>query len=267
MGEEVKKRRPRSRREELRALEEALGYVFEDRALLERALTHRSYANERRNIKYDNQRLEFLGDSVLGLVIAEALFLEDEKAPEGALSSQLSELVCETALVERAEAILLGDYLLLGRGEEQTGGRRKDALLGDAFEAVLGAIFLDGGHEAARQVILAHFEQAIEQVISQQGGAKAKSPRDFKSLLQRVVQSRHSVRPQYRIVEVLGPPHERVFTAEVMVKAHLLGQGEGTSKKAAEQAAAAQALEALESLEGDWESVESESVASRPDSG
>lgn len=252
---EVEKKRLRSRKEELAELQEALGYLFDDPSLLDRALTHRSFANERRNIKYDNQRLEFLGDSVLGVVIAEALFREDEKAPEGALSSQLSELVCEPALVERAETICLGDYLLLGRGEEQTGGRQKGALLADAFEAVLGAIFLDGGHQAARQVILAHFAKAIDEVINQESRHEPKSPQDFKSLLQRIIQRRQATRPEYRIVETLGPPHDRIFRAEVLVEDRILGEGEGKSKKAAEQQAAAQALELLEPLDGDWELI------------
>lgn len=238
-----------SRDDELRMLEEELGYLFNDQQLLARAMTHRSFANENSWARKDNQRLEFLGDAVLGLVIAEALFRLDERAPEGALSNQQSELVCEPALVRIAEKIKLGSYLRLGRGEERTGGRRKDGLLADAYEALLGAVYLDGGHEAARELILRLHERAIEEVL-RTGGIAAKSPRDSKSYFQRIVQIESDAPPEYRIVEEVGPPHERLFIAEVLVGDVVLGRGEGNSKKSAEQAAAEQGIAAWEEDSG-----------------
>ncbi len=248
------------RQEELARLESLIGYEFEDRALLQRALTHRSYANENPGVTRDNQRLEFLGDAVLGLVIAEALFREDEKAPEGALSNQLSELVCEPALMEVAESLDLGAYLRLGRGEEKTGGRDRSGTLADAYEAVLGAVYIDGGHEAATAVILSLQQDALEAVVSGRSRRAAKSPGDFKSLLQRKVQSERALRPEYRIADISGPPHLRQFTAEVLVEGEVLGVGEGTSKKAAEQKAAARAIARL------TQNSESSSLAQDEDS-
>lgn len=233
------------------SLEKAIGYEFADKELLVRAMTHRSFANENRQIKTDNQRLEFLGDAVLGLVVGEVLFRADEKAPEGALSSRLSELVCEAALVDRAQAIDLGSYVRLGRGEELTGGRQKEGVLADAYEAMLGAIHIDGGLGAARQMILEQFEDLVEAVLDGDTLGTSKSPGDFKSLLQREVQSRQPIRPRYRIVETSGPPHERQFVAEVLVDTTRLGLGQGRSKKEAEQAAAQVALERLAGLDDD----------------
>ncbi len=230
----------------LEELEGRLGYQFSDRALLRRAITHRSFANEHAGVDEDNQRLEFLGDAVLGLVVAEALFRADTEAPEGVLSRRLSRLVCEEALVERANAIELGEFLRLGRGEEMTGGRAKDALLADAYEAVLGAVFLDAGEEGARQVILEHFEQAFDDVLAGRVTNRDRSGNDFKSLLQREVQSRKPIRPCYKIVETSGPPHDRRFVAEVLVDSTAVGRGEGRSKQEAEQAAAAEAVAQLE---------------------
>ncbi len=240
--------------DDLPELEERLQYQFEDRELLLRALIHRSYANEHRSISGDNQRLEFLGDAVLGAVVSESLFREDEEAPEGALSSRLSELVCEGALVERAQALELGEFIRLGRGEELTGGRRKDGLLADAFESLLGALFLDGGYEPARRVILEQYGDLIAEVSNGRERKQLEAPGDYKSLLQRKVQSARPVRPTYQIVETSGPPHERRFVAQVTVEGTEVGRGEGASKKQAEQSAACQAVAALdthdEGLEG-----------------
>lgn len=237
--------------EDVSELESKIGYEFRDRSLLERALTHRSFANEHRSVNTDNQRLEFLGDAVLGVVIAETLFLADEAAAEGALSSRLAELVCEGALVERAEELELGQFVRLGRGEELTGGRSKAGLLADAYEALLGAIFIDSGHEQVRDLILAHFGGIITEVASDDGGRESESPGDFKSLLQREVQSQRPVRPEYRIAETTGPPHDRRFVAEAVVEGDAIGRGIGRSKKEAEQAAAAEALETLAQQEED----------------
>ena len=245
--------------EALSDLASRLGYDFDNEDLLARAMTHRSYANEYRQIDHDNQRLEFLGDAVLGLVIAEALFRADEDAPEGALSSRLSELVCEGALVERATELELGDFVLLGRGEELTGGRSKESLLADAYEALLGALYLDGGFEVTRSLILGHFDEAIAQVTRGSTSSRKEAPGDFKSLLQREVQSRRPVRPEYQIIATTGPPHERHFVAQVTVEGREVGRGEGRSKKEAEQAAAAEAIARLDDEDG-W-------LSSSPDHG
>lgn len=230
---------------ELEELENALGYEFDDLKLLRSAVTHRSYANEHDGVTDDNQRLEFLGDAVLGVVIAEELYRRDEQAPEGVLSSRLSELVCEPALVDRAHSLELGDFLRLGRGEEMTGGRRKEALLADAYEAVLGAVFLDAGHDRTRQLILEQFKDAIDAVTDGRGGGDVEARGDYKSLLQRRVQSHRPIRPDYQIVETSGPPHDRRFVAEVIVDSTVVGRGEGRSKQEAEQAAAAEAVDDL----------------------
>lgn len=235
---------------ELQQLESVLDYRFDNRELLRRAMIHRSYANERPEVETDNQRLEFLGDAVLGLVVAEALFREDEKAPEGVLSSRLSELVCEPALVERAGSLELGAYLHLGRGEELTGGRKKEALLADAYEALLGALYLDGGYAVVRRIILDHFAEAIEAMEAKQAIGEAGSPGDYKSLLQREVQRHRPMRPAYRIADTSGPPHDRRFVAEVLVEGQVVGRGGGRSKKEAEQNAAAEAVADLESPDG-----------------
>lgn len=230
-------------------LEQRLDYCFDDPTLLERALTHRSYANEHRNVDTDNQRLEFLGDAVLGVVIAEAVFRGDEAAPEGELSRQLSDLVCEPALVDQARNLKLGRFLRLGRGEEMTGGRQKEGLLADAYEAVLGAIFLDGGHEKAREVIRAHFQDLITGAADCDGMIDA-AQGDYKSLLQREVQRCRPQRPEYCIVETSGPPHDRRFVAHVVVSGEVVGRGKGRSKKEAEQNAAAEAVASLGAEEG-----------------
>lgn len=236
--------------EDLSALEEAIGYQFDNRQLLERAMTHRSYANEHRSVTEDNQRLEFLGDAVLGVVISGALFLADDEAPEGTLSSRLSELVCEGTLVDRAKALNLGQFLQLGRGEELTGGRHKDGLLADAYEALLGALFLDGGYEPVHRVIVEQFEVLIAGVSTGRECQQLEAPGDFKSLFQRQVQSERPVRPEYQIVETSGPPHQRRFVAQVSVEGTEVGRGEGASKKEAEQAAASKAVAALDACEG-----------------
>ena len=237
-------------RGELGDLEAELGYEFDDRELLRRAMTHRSYANEHPDVVDDNQRLEFLGDAVLGVVIAEALFRDDEEAPEGVLSHRLSTLVCEPSLVARAQDLELGSYLRLGRGEELTGGRNKEALLADAYEALLGAVYLDGGHSEVRRVILERFARGLKKAAAGDEPVGAETTRDYKSLLQCRVQSHRPVRPKYRIVETDGPPHDRRFVAEVLVDSQVVGTGRGTSKKAAEQAAAAEAVADLDEGSG-----------------
>lgn len=219
-------------------LEARLGYVFTRRDILERALTHPSYANERRTRRKHNQRMEFLGDSVLGMIIASRLYREDEFEDEGMLTRNLSTLVCEEALANKAREFDLGSFLQLGKGEEGQGGRDRDSILCDAFEAVLAAIFLDGGYEKVRSVVLAMHEREFT-VMSK---PKAQAP-NFKGQLQRVVQAAYNVQPHYEIVRAYGEEHDKMFVAQVNVKGELKGEGEGRSKKQAEQNAAQDAYE------------------------
>jgi len=226
----------------LEPLEVALGYTFEDQSLLLRALTHRSYANEAVGVVRDNQRLEFLGDAVLGLVIAEALFEAHPDYQEGGLSKCKAQLVCESTLASIARRLQLGDYLRLGRGEEASGGREKSSVLADAYEAVVAAVHLDGGFDAADAFVIRHHADAIREMSS------PIRVRDAKSRLQELIQQFTNIRPEYVIVDSRGPDHARVFSAEVRVLGDLIGRGEGRSKKGAQQRAAAAALERRETL-------------------
>lgn len=220
-------------------LEAILGYTFEERSLLVRALTHRSFANEVAADISDNQRLEFLGDAVLGVIIATELFHRDTDVDEGALSARLSQLVCEPALAHVARQIQLGDYLRLGRGESLSGGRTKESLLADAYEAVVAAIYLDGGQEAASAVIARLHAEALS------GASTTSAPSDYKSRLQTHIQGELNVQPSYEIIGESGPAHDKVFRARVLVRDEPLGEGQGGSKKSAEQEAARTALESL----------------------
>lgn len=226
-------------KEDVSELEVALGYRFADPGLLVRALTHRSFSNET-NFEANNQRLEFLGDAVLGLVIADAVFRKFPDSEEGGLSSRLSSLVNETALAEVASHLELGSYMRLGKGERLSGGREKPSVLADAYEAVLAALYLDGGLEVARAAIERLHAHALDEC---EGAAP---PEDHKSRLQRLVQSEGPFRPDYAIIAERGPAHARMFVAEVAVDGDPLGQGEGRSKKEAEQQAARAALKRWE---------------------
>ncbi len=223
------------------SLQAQLGHRFERPELLVRALTHRSYANEASDADGNNQRLEFLGDSVLGLVIACELFSRFETVQEGALSGALSRLVCEPALYTIAQKLDLGAYIRLGRGEAKSGGREKAGVLADAYEAILAAVFLDGGLEAARVVILDLHGDALD------GIEPEPTATDAKSRLQKIVQADTGDTPTYRILDERGPAHERIFLAVVEVDGRSLGQAEGRSKKDAERRAAQMALSVLES--------------------
>ncbi len=219
------------------ALEQKLGYQFNDRGLLEHALTHSSYANEHRNLGLtSNERLEFLGDSVLGMVAAERLFQEHPDMPEGELTRTRAALVCEGALHQVALSLGLGKYLRLGRGEDAGGGRQRPSILADATEAVLAAVYLDGGMEAVRPI--------IRRLILDREGERS-SGRDYKTALQELVQRTPGVAIAYRLVEESGPDHARVFRMEVTVGREVAGQGAGRTKKEAEQQAAKAALERL----------------------
>jgi len=221
----------------LRALEERLGFRFRDRSLLEQALTHRSFANEQGHDRH-YERIEFLGDAVLGLATAEWLFHEQSGDAEGRLARAKSYVVSAPALAGYARFLGLGDLLRLSVGEERTGGRDKPSLLADSLEAVFGAVFLDGGYQAARVVVVQYLESlALE--------ADEASRQDAKTVLQELLQAEGRPLPEYRLVEESGPDHAKRFVVECWVEEGLAGTGGGSSKKLAEQEAAERALAAL----------------------
>jgi len=218
--------------------ERRLGYRFSDPSLLETALTHRSHSYERGRDRVGNyERLEFLGDSLLGFLAAEWLYREDGRADEGTLSRRRQGVVRTTTLARAAGRLALGEAVLLGKGEESTGGREKRSLLADTFEAVLGAVYLDGGIKAARAFVRRHLKPELEAVR----GAET-SDDDYKTRLQEEIQARLQRTPRYRIVATFGPAHAREFEAAVMLDDEVLGTGRGTTRKRAEQQAARVAL-------------------------
>ncbi|MCI7809494.1 ribonuclease III [bacterium] len=219
----------------IKDLEEAIGYRFHNLSLLQNALTHSSYANERwHNSLLSNERLEFLGDSVLGMLVAEYLFRNFPNRPEGELTRMRADMVCETTLAAAANRIGLGDYLLLGHGEEQGGGRSRDSILADAVESVIAACFLDGGLDAAlnfiRQFIL------VEVPVTKLHNV------DYKTQLQELVQQKKNQTLSYALVDESGPDHDKRFDVEVSLNGAVVGKGSGSSKKRAEQDAARAAI-------------------------
>ena len=228
-------------RDEFDLLQQAIGYRFRDVGLLEHAMTHTSRANE--DVSggvVDNESLEFLGDAVLGFAIADQLFRDFPEFDEGQKSKTKAALVSTTALALQAERLGLGDHLLLGRGEEKTGGRRKQALLADGYEALIAAIYLDGGIEQARAFIAREFAPLLDD-ISRHG----LTGRDYKSSLQEYLQSHDYPLPEYRVAGTLGPDHRKLFQVEVVVRGEAIAAATGPSKKEAEQEAARAALEKL----------------------
>ncbi len=219
-------------------LEEKLGYEFVNPALLENALTHSSYANENKVKKLqNNERLEFLGDSVLGMVVADYLYRVHPDLPEGDLTRTRAALVCEESLAEVAQRLALGSYLKLGRGEDAGGGRTRPSIVADAVEAVLAAVYLDGGIGSVRKI--------IRRFILDRETEKGAS-RDFKTALQELVQRESGQVLSYRITGSEGPDHAKTFSAEVDLNGAPVGQGRGHSKKMAEQMAAKAAIEKLQ---------------------
>ncbi|MDH3629188.1 MAG: ribonuclease III [Acidobacteriota bacterium] len=222
------------------ALEVALGYRFKDRQLLGRALTHRSHSHEQ-NAPLDHyERMEFLGDALLGFVVADELLKRDAEADEGTLSRRRQQIVRAETLAEVSGLLGLGVVAHLGRGEDQSGGREKVSLLADLFESVLAAIYLDGGIRPARAFVRRHLRGQLR--ASSEG---EDAPSDAKTRLQERVQGRLQVTPRYRIVSKSGLAHALQFTAEVLIGQVVYGCGEGGSRKAAEQSAAKQALQKL----------------------
>ena len=229
-------------RDEFDALQQAIGYRFRDRGLLEHAMTHTSRANE--DVSggvHDNESMEFLGDAVVGFVIADVLFRDFPDFDEGEKSKTKAALVSTTTLARQAERLNLGEHLLLGRGEEKTGGRRKQALLADGYEALIAAIYLDGGIEHVRAFIVREFTPLLSEV--QQHGIAGSQ--DYKSALQELLQARDLPLPEYRLVGTMGPDHRKLFQVEVVVNGEALAESTGPSKKEAEQDAARAALDKL----------------------
>ena len=232
-------------RQEFAAFEERLGYSFRDRGLLEHALTHTSRANE--DVSggvIDNESLEFLGDAVLGFAIADLLFRRFPGRDEGWKSKMKASLVSTSSLARLGEGLNLGDHLLLGRGEEKTGGRRKQALLADGYEALIAAIYLDGGVDQAMAFIARQFDALIPHVDDGRD-APGTAFRDFKSALQERVQSAGHPPPEYAVIAQSGPDHRKTFQVEVRVNGKGVAEGTGLSKKEAEQEAARLALEKM----------------------
>lgn len=218
----------------MKSLEEKLGYTFQDKSLLENALTHSSCANESKGRLHSNERLEFLGDSILGMVVAEHLYRNHPDLPEGELTRTRAALVCEESLVEVAHDLGLGDYLKLGKGEEAGGGRTRPSIRADAVEAVLAAVYLDGGIGSARKIIQKYIlSREIEGLNSQ---------RDYKTALQELIQRESGQSLKYRLTGSEGPDHDKRFFVEVDLNGQPVGAGKGRSKKEAEQMAAKAAI-------------------------
>ena len=226
-----------NRMQELRSLQDQIKFQFSDLKLLNKALTHKSYANENNKNLNHNERLEFLGDSVLDILVSDFLVHKYSDFEEGILSIIRAAVVNESCLAKLAKKINLGDYLLLGKGEQISGGKNKPSILADAFEALVGAVFCDGKLDAASNIFLPLLIEEIENT------AKSWSFRDFKTDLQEYTQNKLVCIPRYKVVKEIGPDHAKEFEVVVMVKNEIQGKGLGKSKKEAEQAAAKLAIE------------------------
>ncbi len=225
----------------LKELEARIGYVFSDKQLMKRAVTHSSYANEHRLSKMEcNERLEFLGDSVLEVVSSDCLYHKYPEKPEGDLTKIRASIVCEPTLAYCAEALKLGEYLLLGKGEEGTGGRGRASIVSDALEALIGALYLDGGFANAKEFILRFIMNDLEhkQLFY-----------DSKTILQEIVQGRTDEPLSYELLQEKGPDHNKVFETQVLIGKKVIGKGAGRTKKAAEQVAAYHGILELKSME------------------
>ncbi|HEX2986040.1 MAG TPA: ribonuclease III [Caproiciproducens sp.] len=222
----------------MKELEEKIGYHFKKPEYLKTALTHSSYANEKRAAGGSNERLEFLGDSVLGIVAADYLFKNFPNLPEGDLTKKRAALVCEKACCGFSRQMDVGKYLLLSHGEQNSGGRTRSSILADAFEAIIAAIYLDGGMEEARKFILRF-------LLPQLQTAKPKTFKDYKTALQEIIQQNPEEHLEYVLTGESGPDHDKHFTVEVHLNSNVIGKGGGRSKKEAEQQAAREALELM----------------------
>ncbi len=225
-------------KQDLSILEKRLEYQFQNRKYLITALTHSSYANEVKGAGKSNERLEFLGDSVLGVIVADYLFKNQPNMPEGDLTKTRASLVCEKALCSFSRQLGVGEFLLLSHGEQNSGGRTRPSILADAFEAILAAIYLDGGMEQAREFVLRFVAPMAKSV-------KPKSFKDYKTVLQEIIQQNPEERLEYVLTGESGPDHDKHFTVEVHLNSNVVGKGGGRSKKEAEQQAAREALELM----------------------
>jgi len=215
-----------------------IGYEFKDKALLSRALTHSSYVNDKKDGAHrNNERLEFLGDALFGAVISEELYKRLDRAYEGTLTKLKAHIVCEKSLAFYGKQIGVNESVFLGKGEECNGGREKEALIADALEAVIGAVFLDGGYEAARTVVLRIFNDRIEDAVAGRLG------NDYKTELQERLQVGGDLKISYKLEREEGPDHDKVFYIVLYAAGKRIGAGQGKSKKEAEQNAAKEALE------------------------
>ena len=222
----------------IKDLEEAIGYRFHNITLLQNALTHSSYANERwHDGLMSNERLEFLGDSVLGMIVADYLYRNFPNRPEGELTRMRADMVCETTLAAVADRVGLGKHLLLGHGEERFGGRSRASILADAVESVIAASYLDGGLDAAKGI--------IQRFILSNVPVKKLHNADYKTNLQELVQQKKNQVLEYVLAGESGPDHDKIFTAQVLLNDQVVGEGTGSSKKRAEQDAARAALEQM----------------------
>lgn len=220
----------------IKDLETAIGYRFRNITLLQNALAHSSYANERwHNSLMSNERLEFLGDSILGMLVADHLYRNFPDRPEGELTRMRADMVCERALAQIAQRIGLGEHLLLGKGEEQSGGRSRDSILADAVESVIAACYLDGGMDAAKQF--------VQKFVLEQMSIAPVNNKDYKTALQERVQQKRNQVLAYALVGESGPDHDKHFEVELTLNGEVIGRGVGSSKKRAEQDAARVALE------------------------
>jgi len=239
----IKFGKDRERLKELKTLERLIEYSFRDKKLLELALTHKSYANEKHKSKFaDNERLEFLGDSVLGVVISKILYDECPKQDEGVLTRYKSQLVSGATLGRIAKELKLGEFLLLGKGEENSGGRRHVSNLLCALEAIIGSIYLDGDLKAAYKFISKIFKSDINLV------KEGKGSKDYKSMFQQFVLKKFKTTPSYKIISEIGPDHKKHFIVEALILGKRYGIGSGLNKKTAEQLSAKEALSNIHSL-------------------
>ena len=222
---------------EIEQLQKNLGYKFKNPSLLETALTHSSYANEKGGDTVCNERLEFLGDSILGFVSAR-YFYENFDWPEGELTKLRAATVCEKSLFSFAKQIDLGSFILLGRGELNTGGRERPSIVSDAFEAVIAAIYLDGGMDCAKEFVLRFVKDSEK-------SAGDSAFKDYKTILQEIIQRNPEERLEYVLVGESGPAHDKTFEVEIHLNSNVIGKGKGHSKKLAEQAAAGEALKLM----------------------
>ncbi len=221
-------------------LEKNLGVVFKNKEQLINALTHRSYLNEHKDIKIHNERLEFLGDAVLELIVSDYLFNKFPDRPEGDLTSFRSALVKTESLADTAKKLGVGESLLLSRGEEDTGGRTKDYLLANTFEAIIGAIYIDQGYEKCKEFVYTHLIPKLNDII------KNRSDIDNKTRIQEITQARYKVTPVYEVINEEGPDHNKKFTIVVKINNKVIGKGVGKSKQKAQEQAALSGIKYLE---------------------